>query len=296
MQWRSWGHVPNRSIGRLLGQGLIASERENGNWTQRAETSLNLILVGFPSQMLCFSPTQETCRSCFIKTLTNKEDIISHHLKRKEPLKNPNGNRRTITVKTTVPIFVCIVLYCDIKDISFCWSSLFVVSDGVAVSRLTMHLPLSKEEQKTGDATLPQTEGQKAEWGSRFLFCFVFFCISVCLLSQFYSLYVKLIFAATIARWCKMCCLRTILSCNNCKGRCTIFVLCFVSRGCVVFLPETFQESLEAAVFPVRQLRSFAIQPWQRVSYKQFRWSRKNAASFVKKWMKTVYEKAQQQG
>ena len=61
------------------------------------------------------------------------------------------------------------------------------------MSRLTMNLPLSKEEQKTGDATtgdatLPQTEGQKAEWGSSLLFCFCFLlyqCFSCFSILQF---------------------------------------------------------------------------------------------------------------
>ena len=53
---------------------------------QRAEKSLSLILVEYqnllakrqiPNQMLCFSPAQETCRSCLVKTTSNGTDCCT---------------------------------------------------------------------------------------------------------------------------------------------------------------------------------------------------------------------------
>ena len=68
---------------------------------------------------------------------------------------------------------------------------------------MTWH-PGSKEEQKTGDATLLQTEGQKAGWGEVvavffylkvyiYIFYYIFFCFSV-----FYSFWLFLQFIFTI--------------------------------------------------------------------------------------------------
>ena len=56
-----------------------------------------------------------------------------------------------------------------------------------------MNLPLSKEEQKTGDATLLQTEGQKAGWGLGTYFFFP--PVSVFFFFLVFTVYIYRIFA-----------------------------------------------------------------------------------------------------